>query len=241
MSIPKKNINLILNKELSSERVSLIERIKENESFLPKGILHEDLDRGFLEYANQKLLLNIDGKAVPVIFLSLQNWNEFTKTWQFADKYKNIQMPFISIVRNTNINLNEQMKYNIPHLYKKDAIKIPVWNGNRNGYDIYEIPQPIRIDILYEVRLFSTRLRELNEFNKIVLTEFSSSQAYTTINGHYIPITLNGVDDEHEISDINKKRFYVQKYNFNLHGLLLDENNFVIKPAITRTIINNIV
>ena len=130
------------------------------------------------------------------------------------------------------------MKYNIPYLYKKSILKVPVWNGNRNGYDIYEIPQPIHVDVQYEVRLFSSRLRELNEFNKIVLTEFSSNQAYTDVNGHYVPITLDGIDDEHEISDINKKRFYVQKYNFNLHGFLLDEEEFIIKPAVSRILTN---
>jgi hypothetical protein len=130
------------------------------------------------------------------------------------------------------------MKYNIPYLYKKSILKVPVWNGNRNGYDVYEIPQPIHVDVQYEVRLFSSRLRELNEFNKIVLTEFSSNQAYTDVNGHYVPITLDGIDDEHEISDINKKRFYVQKYNFNLHGFLLDEEEFIIKPAVSRILTN---
>jgi len=238
MGIPKKNIKIKLQKELNSERVSLVERIRQNESFLPKGVLHEDLDRGFVEFTNKKLTLNIDGKEVPVLFLSIQNWNEFTKTWQFSDKYKNVQMPFITIVRNTDVVLSDNMKYNIPYLYKKSILKVPVWNGNRNGYDIYEIPQPIHVDVQYEVRLFSSRLRELNEFNKIVLTEFSSNQAYTDVNGHYVPITLDGIDDEHEISDINKKRFYVQKYNFNLHGFLLDEEEFIIKPAVSRILTN---
>jgi hypothetical protein len=238
MGLPKKNIRIKLQKQLNSERVSLVERLRQNESFLPKGVLHEDLDNGFVDFTKKKLSLNIDGKEVPVIFLSIQNWNEFTKTWQFADKYKNIQMPFITIVRNTDVVLSDKMKYNIPYLYKKPLIKVPVWNGTRNGYDIYEIPQPIHVDVQYEVRLFSTRLRELNEFNKIVLTEFSSAQAYTDVNGHYIPITLDGVDDEHEINDINKKRFYVQKYNFILHGFLLDEEEFIIKPAVTRILTN---
>jgi len=238
MGLPKKNIQVKIQKQLNAERVSLVEKIRQNEAFLPKGVLHEDLDRGFVEFANKTLLLNIDGKEVPVLFLSIQNWNEFTKTWQFSDKYKNIQMPFITIVRNTDVVLSDNMKYNIPYLYKKPVLTVPVWNGNRNGYDIYEIPQPIHVDVKYDVRLFSTRLRELNEFNKIVLTEFSSNQAYTDVNGHYIPITLESVDDEHEINDINKKRFYVQKYNFNLHGFLLDEEEFNIKPAVTRTLLS---
>ena len=36
---------------------------------------------------------------VPVIFLSIQRWAEFAKTWQFSDENKNIKMPFITIVR----------------------------------------------------------------------------------------------------------------------------------------------
>jgi len=237
MAIPKKNLNIIAQKELNNERVHLVEHIRQNESFLPKGVLHEDLDRGFVDFVNKDLKLTIDGKEVPVLFISLQNWNEFTKTWQFADKYKNVQMPFITIVRNTNVKLNDQMKYNIPYLHKKSVVSIPVWNGNRNGYDIYEIPQPIRIDITYSVTIFVSRIRELNRFNKIVLTKFSSNQAYTNVNGHYIPIRMNGVSSDKQI-DINTKKFYKQTYTLIEEGFLLDENNFVIKPVIDRTIIN---
>jgi hypothetical protein len=236
MAIPKKNVNVISQKELNSERVHLVNRIRENESFLPKGILHEDLDRGFVDFVNNDLKLNIDGNGVPVLFISLQNWNEFTKTWQFADKYKNVQMPFITIVRSTNINLNEQMKYNIPYLFKKDLLKVPVWNGNRNGYDIYEIPQPVRINISYDVTIFSTRIKELNRYNKVMLTRFSSNQAYTTINGHYIPIKLDGVSSDNQV-DMMSKKFYKQTYKLVQEGLLLDENNFIIKPAVNRTIL----
>lgn len=236
MSLPKKNILTKIQKQLNSERISLVEKIRQNDSYLPKGVLHEDLDGGFTDFVNKSLKLNIGGTEVPVLFISLQNWNEFTKTWQFADKYKNVQMPFITIVRSTDVTLSDNMKYNIPNFYKKPLMRVPVWNGNRNGYDIYEIPQPIHVDIKYEVRLFSSRLRELNEYSKIVLSAFSSEQAYTEVNGHYIPILLDGVDDEHTINDINSKRFYVQKYNFTLKGFLLDENNYTIKPAVTRVL-----
>jgi hypothetical protein len=237
MAIPKKNISVINNKQLNSETVSLIKDIRENESFLPKGILHKDLDNGFIDFVNNELKLTINGDIVPVIYVSIQNWNEFTKTWQFADKYKNIQMPFITIVRNTNVKLNDKMKYNIPHLYKKSMITIPVWNGTRNGYDVYEIPQPIRVDLTYDVTIFSTRIKDLNRFNKIILTKFSSAQAYTKINGHYIPITLNNISSDNQVDDSSKK-FYKQTYSLIEEGLLLDENNFVIKPAISRNIIN---
>jgi hypothetical protein len=87
------------------------------------------------------------------------------------------------------------------------------------------------------VTIFSTRIKELNRFNKIVLTKFSSNQVYTSINGHYIPIKLDGVSSDNQV-DIMSKRFYKQTYKLIEEGLLLDENNFIIKPAIDRTIIN---
>jgi hypothetical protein len=37
--------------------------------------------------------------------------------------------------------------------------------------------------------------------------------------------------------DIMSKKFYKQNYKLVEEGLLLDENNFVIKPAVDRTIL----
>ena len=69
MAIPKKNVSVVAQKQLNSERIHLVERIRENESFLPKGILHEDLDRGFVSFVNDDLKLTIDGNVVPVLFI----------------------------------------------------------------------------------------------------------------------------------------------------------------------------
>lgn len=76
-------------------------------------------------------------------------------------------------------------------------------------------------------------MRELNSFNKNVIETFSSRQAYTIIKGHYIPITLDEVNDE-SVMDMEKRKFYIQTYNFTLQGFLLDENEFEVKPAVSR-------
>ena len=36
--------------------------------------------------------VTIDGQKVPIIFLTIQRWTEFSKTWQFSDKFKNIEL-----------------------------------------------------------------------------------------------------------------------------------------------------
>ena len=58
---------------------------------MPKSILHEDLDRGFLDFVKNDLSLVVDGKKVPVvdILITTQNWAQFTKTWNFNDLDKN--------------------------------------------------------------------------------------------------------------------------------------------------------
>ncbi|MGA0845529.1 MAG: hypothetical protein ACO3RV_03240, partial [Luteolibacter sp.] len=103
------------------------------------------------------------------------------------------------------------------------------------GADIYKIPQPIPVDITYNVKIFCTKMRHLNEFNKLVLQKFTSRQAYTFVKGHYIPIILNNVSDE-SVSDIEKRKYYIQNYEFLMMGFLIDENEFEVLPAITRAL-----
>jgi hypothetical protein len=66
------------------------------------------------------------------------------------------------------------------------------------------------------------------------MEKFASLQAYQTIKGHYIPIKLNNITDE-SVMDLEKRKYYIQKYEFTLMGFLLDEDEFEVTPAITRT------
>ena len=76
-------------------------------------------------------------------------------------------------------------------------------------------------------------MREINEFNKNVIEKFASKQAYQVIKGHYIPIVMGNISDE-SVMDLEKRKFYIQSYEFTLLGFLIDENEFEISPAITR-------
>lgn len=117
-------------------------------------------------------------------------------------------------------------------------MQIPVWDGNRNGADIYGIPNPVGVDMVYTVRFFSYRMRELNKLHQKVLQTFASAQAYVNIKGHYFPILLESIGDESQIDDLEGKRFYVQTYEMKLQGYLVDEEEFEVKPAISRAFIS---
>jgi hypothetical protein len=115
-------------------------------------------------------------------------------------------------------------------------MKIPTWDGNIKGYDIYKIPQPISVDITYEVRLFCNRMRDLNKMNRKILTSFSAGEKYIRVNGHPIPLMLDSIGDESVITNLDERKYYVQLYTIKMMGYLLDEDDFVVTPAVNRAI-----
>ena len=72
--------------------------------------------------------------------------------------------------------------------------------------DLYKIPQPVPIDITYNIKIVCNRMRELNQFNKVMLQTFTSRQAYTFVKGHYIPIIMESISDESQIGRFRKKK-----------------------------------
>ena len=70
----------------------------------------------------------------------------------------------------------------------------------------------------------------------MVLQKFTSKQAYTFVKGHYIPIIMQTIGDESQI-DTEERRYYQQNYQFQVQGFLLDEEEFEVKPAITRSLV----
>ena len=235
----KKNLPLTQSKTLYPRREELLEKINQDGTFLPKSILHADLDRGFLDFVKDELSLSVDGTTVPVvdIIITTQNWAQFTETWNFVDLDFNVSPPFITTVRVPEVKFgtNPATKYNIPNRRQYFYATVPSWDGNRVGADVYKIPQPIPVDITYQVKIICNRMRELNEFNEIVLGKFASRQAYTTIKGHYIPITWNNITDE-SVLDLDKRKYYVQSYEFLMQGFLINEDEFTVSPAVNRLI-----
>ena len=233
----KKSLPLVPNKTLYARREQLKDYINKDGTYLPQSVLHADLDRGMLDFVKTDLELVTAGKIVPMIdtIITTQNWAQFTETWSFVDQDFNVSVPFITVVRNPEVKYgtNPSLQWTIPNRKEFYYASVPTWNGNQEGMDIYKIPQPVPVDITYNVRIVCNRMRELNEFNKTVLQKFSSRQAYTFIKGQYVPIVMNSISDE-SISDLDKRKYYVQNYDFTMLGYLIDEDEFEVVPAISR-------
>ena len=221
-------------------RKELADYITEDGTFLPKSILHEDMDGGMLDFVNNELGISIGGKKINIIdrILTIQRWGEFAQTWTFANEDRNVELPFIVVVRKPDVQYgsNPSLIYTIPDRKQFHFAKVPTWDGVRKGMDVYTIPQPVPVDITYDVKIISNRMRELNTFNRKVMQKFTSRQAYTFVKGHYIPIILENITDGSQLTDLESRKFYSQTYQFQMQGFLIDEEEFEISPAISRTL-----
>jgi hypothetical protein len=242
MAVPKgfrKDINIVRQPYGFEQRQGYLDDISHKGTFLPRGVMYEDMDTTFIEFIENDLEISIDGEKVPVLFLTLQRWSEFSKTWQFSDKYRDIKMPFITIVRQPNPQpgRNQAGLFNIPGRRTYTYLKVPTFEGGRTGVDTYKIPQPTSVDLIYEVRLFCNRMRDLNKLNQLVQKIFQSRQHYIRVNGHPMPVHLENVGDESNIDDFENRRFYVQPFEMSLYGYILDEADFQVIPTVNRAFV----
>lgn len=222
-----------------ARRQEILDDIDRNGTYLPRAVMYEDIDKAFIKFVEEDLMITIEGERVPVIFLTIQRWSEFSRTWQHSDEYKNIKMPFITIVRQPNpqVGTNQAGLYNIPGRRNWTYMKVPTFDGIRTGIDIYKIPQPVSVDFTYEVRMFCNRMRDLNKLNYRVHDTFRSIQHYVYVNGHPMPILLESIGDESNIDDFENRRFYVQPYEMKFVAYVLDEEKFEVLPTINRALV----
>lgn len=232
-----------LGEDIQNRRQQLLDRITKSDTFLPDSILHDDLDLGMLDFVKQNFIVVSDGENIPIInkILTIQRWSEFSNNWSFSDEDGNMKLPFIAIIRKPDVQPGTHpiTQRTIPDRKNFYYASVPTWNGSQAGADIYKIPQPVAVDITYEVTIVCNKFRDLNRFNKIVLQKFSSRQAYTTVKGHYIPIILETIDDSTPMDTIDGRRFYIQNYKFTMLGFLIDSDEFEVKPAISRFLLLN--
>lgn len=243
MGLPKgfiKNVKITKTRIGVERREEMLDEINNQGTFLPRGVGYEDMDKTFIESINNDFSISIDGDKVPVIFLTIQRWAEFSRTWEHSDNFKDIKLPFITIVRRPDVQVgtNQAGNWNIPQGRKTYTyVKVPTWEGGRKGIDLYKIPQPTSVDVTYEVRLFCNKMRDLNKLHKVVQENFNSRQHYISPNGHPMPIHLESIGDESPIEDFENRRFYVQLFEMKLLGYLLDEDKFEIVPTINKSLI----
>lgn len=245
MPVPKRknDIEVYTQKDLLDRRKELVEDITKSDVNLPDGILHNDLDSGMLSFVSKNLRVVSDGVVIPVMekILTIQKWGEIATNWKDLDKDNNIKLPMISVVRKPDPQpgSNPSLVRTIPNRESFFYSSAGTWDGRQMGKEIYKIPQPVAVDISYDVTIVCNKMTDLNRLNKIVLQKFSSGQAYTKIKGHFIPILLESISDNTPIDDFENRRMYIQTYSFVLLGFLMDPDEFEVVPTINRMFVLN--
>jgi hypothetical protein len=236
MSDDRRRIDLTNQKFGLERRQEILDGISDKGTYLPKSVHYDDLDRSVLDFIENEVDLTIAGEKVPVLFMSIQRWSEFTKSWASSDNYKDLQLPFITVVRDPNVQTgtNQQKFWNIPGKPTYTYFKVPTLENGREGTDLYKIPQPTAVDLTFHVRFFSNRMTELNELHSIIHRKFNARQFYIYPQGHPMPLVLEGVNDDSKINDLETRKYYVQDYEIKLVGYILDEEDYQIVPTVDR-------
>jgi uncharacterized protein (UPF0216 family) len=241
MSLPKKKkynneiINPIINSdkylEYGFDRIEkLLANTDEKTVYLPRTISFEDIDLSVFDYVNtENLELIVDGKKVPVFYLENERWGEFSKTWKFMDQDKNVPTPYIAIRRvdkkqGTRLGDN----FNIPQNKLFRYVDVPILDEGQEINIRYKIPQPINVDLFYEISLFTKYRVDVNQLDNIILKNFASKQGYISIRGNYMPILLDEISEPKTIENIDGDKFYISKYKLKTLGFIQDENDFKI-------------
>jgi len=212
----------------------LMNDTKINTKYLPRTIQLEDLDTAIFDFVNsEKMKLVIDGKIVPSFYLDNDRWGEFSKTWKFSDGDKNIATPYIT-VRRTEKGKGTRLgaiKYLIPQLKKFRFYEVPIMDNGELIYLLFKTPEPINVDLKFEISLFTKYRVDINLFDEQTLKAFASSQAFVFVKNHPMPLVFEDVAENNPIENIEGERLFVTKYTINLMGFIQDEKDFEISKS----------
>lgn len=198
--------------------------------YLPRTILLEDIDQILFDYVNQDgMKAVVDNKTVPTFYLDNDRWGEFSKTWKFVDNDKNVPTPYITVRRiDKQPGTRIGTKYRIPQPRKFRYMDVPIMDAGEIIYLRFKMPEPVNVDLTYEVTLFTKYRVDVNQYDEQVLKNFASRQEYVFIKGSPMPLLFEGFAEANPIENIDGDRFFVSKYALKILGFIRDEKEFEI-------------
>jgi hypothetical protein len=247
MSLPKKKVKLTLDTnppeigtkylEYGMDRIEELMRLTDVKTkYLPRTILFENLDQAVFNYVNlDGMKLTLDGKLVPTFYLDNDRWGEFSKTWKFMDNDKNVPTPYITVRRiDKQAGTRLGAKYRIPQPRKFRYVNVPIMDEGQLIYLQFRMPEPVNVDLIYEVALFTKYRVDVNLYDEQILKNFASRQEYVWIKGNPLPLVFEGFAEANPIENIDGDRFFVSKYALKILGFIQDEKEFEIVKTIRR-------
>lgn len=223
--------NILLNAQEygPSQRLSYQEDVLNNSPMVPNPVEYEDIDKEMYHFIDTHLtIVDDNGEKVPTFTLfSNQRFSEFSQMWEHTDDDGNLFMNFKTLNRDNNPNFGTMHggNYNIPG-NNRFTLRISEVK-DKNGVECYEIvsmSQPIQVDLTYKVSFVTSKYEKLNSFNEQLNKLFSSKQCYINVNGHYMPMTLENVDDESSYA-IDERKFFIQSASMKLLAYIIPKDD----------------
>lgn len=213
----------------------------ENHNFLPQKLGVEDLSMGFkqfIENQNFSLIMeNGQSRRVPIIYLTQELWAERKMNWKEmrAENGEEIGRPFIALIRTAIKKGTAPNKFTIPNKKKFTFTKVPTFDGTLKGYDLYKIPQPVYVDIEFDVKFVGHYMEDVDDFYEMMLTKaYPDGQGYLKVNGYYIASKMGEPVDESSIEDINTEKIYQISVPITILGKIVDPTDFEKVNTITK-------
>lgn len=224
----KKSIRTKQELRGKQQQVQLVKNIVKNDTFFPKGVHIDDIDRAVVDNIKKDFEITSEGEAIPILeVFSIQRYAEFQKTWKYTDDTNTIQLPFICLVREpVKKGSNLGGTFNVPSVPRFNLWRRPILKNGKLSMEYYQIAQPVNIDCTYTLHIFTQYQRVLNKMDELVLHTFREGQYYIFVNGHSMPIYLESMDDVSNNTEIESRRYYHKTYSMVLKGYLLREEDF---------------
>lgn len=244
--IPKRNKDsLDLREQLYGDprRNNMPRLILDHKPNFPLGVELKDIDKAFIEWAEEKLYVTYEETELPTYKLfSNQRINEYAQSWKYLDENGNLLLNFKTITRENNPKHGENQGswYNIPGDRKYPLYMIPVTEeSGEHYYEMYSMKQPFACDMNYTLSIITNHYELLNTFNEMVLNEFKALECYIAPNGHHMPMTLSDVSDSSEYA-IDNRKFYSQDFNIKIKAYIIREEDFEVTQIPTKVRISGL-
>lgn len=218
----------------NGRRFELMSEILKNGTFLPKTVTYKDIDEDFKRWADEELAITSDdGKIFPTMTLfSNQRFSEYSQTWKYTDKDKNLLLNFKTVNRDNNPEYGKIQNgyFNIPGKDRFYTMKkqIVLDDNGSESFLVLKMRQPVAIDLVYNLTIFTTKYDLVNQFNMMVNQAFSARQCYIRPNGHYMPMTLEGISDASSYN-IEDRQYYGQTFRIKAMAYIITEDDYRVE------------
>ena len=220
----------------NDRRFELMSEILKNGTFLPKTVNYKDIDADFKRWVDEELRITSDnGREFPTMTLfSNQRFSEYTQSWRFTDKDKNILLNFKSVNRENNPQYGKIQNgyWNIPGEERFYTMKkqIVLDDNGSESFLVLKMHQPTAIDLMYSLSIFTNKYDKINEFNTLLNKKFRARQCYIRPNGHFMPMTLESISDESSYQ-IDDRQYYAQTFNIKVMAYIITEDDYRVEEV----------